>query len=617
MASSVQTGTMTEPDASTTMTETTPTPSSRPTGTQTTVASEGNKEPIHSIYLSSKQVGQYELLEISFQVNSTYKNPFDPSQVDITAVFTTPSGKTVTYPAFYTRNNRDILKDFVPDKEGVSDYGKVTVDFENIYTTAYDYWAVRFSWNEIGKYRFEIRMKDANGVYACEGPDFTVTQTDAVGPVVVSPKNSQFLVYRDSGKQYIPVGINACMAQDTSTFIKVIKGIAENGGNHTRIWCNTDFAYGSLGFENWYQGAGWYNLDRAAAMDRVLNYARSQNVGVEVTFDSFTSLNTSKQFYGEFPSMSIYSTMNGGFLDNAKDFWKDENSKRLFKNRLRYGVARWGWDTNIVMWELMNEIDGCEGYFKQLDTIGSAWVSEMAAYLKSIDPYQRLVSLSAANDLSNHPRTFVSTSLSVAEPHVYDRSDMAEAIADLTKDGLQTAQRVLVSEFGLVGIEEGKVKDPEYDSMHIGLWAGIHSGGLGAPMYWFWNGVIDSGNIKHLYPISQYVQAFDFVSEKLVSAKIQSSAGLKAMGLTTQSGTRSMVWVYNEAYTWTNPNPKMVSAGSVELKNLIPGRYQVQIWNTWEGTVSQTKETTVKADGVLKMDLGAVPKDVAMIVQKK
>ena len=49
-------------------------------------------------------VGQFELLRVPLQVTGTYRNPFEPKEVDVTAEIRTPGGKTETVHAFFAQD---------------------------------------------------------------------------------------------------------------------------------------------------------------------------------------------------------------------------------------------------------------------------------------------------------------------------------------------------------------------------------------------------------------------------------------------------------------------------------------------------------------------------------
>ena len=56
---------------------------------------------VEVVNISSRRVPLYGLLEVDLNVTASYDNPFDPDQVNVTAVFELPSGRKMTVPAFY------------------------------------------------------------------------------------------------------------------------------------------------------------------------------------------------------------------------------------------------------------------------------------------------------------------------------------------------------------------------------------------------------------------------------------------------------------------------------------------------------------------------------------
>lgn len=76
----------------------------------------------------AKKVGKYEKLEILINADTSYDNPFDPDQVDLTVTLKTPDNRQIVLPAAHlaqkTRNNRPLdLTTVVPywvDGEGRS-----------------------------------------------------------------------------------------------------------------------------------------------------------------------------------------------------------------------------------------------------------------------------------------------------------------------------------------------------------------------------------------------------------------------------------------------------------------------------------------------------------------
>jgi hypothetical protein len=75
----------------------------------------------------------------------------------------------------------------------------------------------------------------------------------------------------------------------------------------------------------------------------------------------------------------------------------------------------------------------------------------------------------------------------------------------------------------------------------------------------------------------------------------------------------AIVWLQNDASSWLNHARKQVSplpAASYGVEVRKDGRYRVEWWETWKGSVSHTQEVTAR-DGVLLLEPGPLATDVA------
>jgi endo-1,4-beta-mannosidase len=98
-----------------------------------------------------------------------------------------------------------------------------------------------------------------------------------------------------------------------------------------------------------------------------------------------TTMDFSRFMAGEW-AHNLYNTANGGPCADPWDFWTDEIPKQYYRQVLRYFVARWGYSTNVLAWELWNEWHELEWHTSQFNVAeGIAWHQEMGAYLKSLD----------------------------------------------------------------------------------------------------------------------------------------------------------------------------------------------------------------------------------------
>lgn len=570
---------------------------------------------VTEINLSSESVGQYELLEITFRTDADFKNPFDAQEIDIQAVFTTPSGQELRFPAFYERARRDLSQDFIPQRDQYDyDYNFDTRRFDFV-PQKDDDWCVRFSWNEIGTYSFCLKIILNGEETVCTGGAFTVVPSENKGVIARSATNPQYLAYRDSGEQFIPIGMNNAHNWDTFGYTNVMKAIADNGGNFARIWTGTDYGYSSLTIENWTYGPNMYNLDMAEAFDRVTRVSREEGVKLEVCFDSFSALNTDNQ-YGQFASVSVYNVKNGGYITDSTDFWQNENCRRDYQNRVRYLMARCMWDSNVALWELFNEINGCDAMEKKsVQKDAADWCSDMRDFIRAIDPYDRPVGVSFhdGNLLDSWKALAENCHLDYLQVHHYDARDVAATMNLIAVKGLEYSGMVLIGEFG--SSINYRAKDPDWTYVHIGLWSGLHTGSACTPLYWYHQELVSSGYQSYMQPLQKYVDSFDFISEPLKTAKLSLSGDIRAFGLINKSGTEAALYVYNDRYLWVSEDPDPAMDGNVTLRGLRAGRVTVEVWDTGSGEIVRTEQAKVSILGTLTIRFDRLKTDAAVIVR--
>lgn len=145
---------------------------------------------------------------------------------------------------------------------------------------------------------------------------------------------------------------------------------------------------------------GVYNEKAFAALDYILDTAAYNGMKVLFTFGDNWQITDSK---------AMYNTWSG-FPQSSDLFWTDPKPRQMYKDHIRAMVnrinslngIRYGDDPTIFAWNLMNEprcdcfpaslpnppiLDGLpSGCFPACTNSITAWVGEMSAYLKSIDP---------------------------------------------------------------------------------------------------------------------------------------------------------------------------------------------------------------------------------------
>src|SRR5690606_21176908 len=179
---------------------------------------------------------------------------------------------------------------------------------------------------------------------------------------------------------------------------------------------------------------------------------------------------------------------NGGPASTPEEFFTLKESRDKYKNRLRYIVARWGYATSIGAWEFFNEIDNAA--FSEEDSVIIShdaiadWHREMAAYLKSIDPYDHIVTTSISH--REIRGMYDIDELDLNQMHIYKRTSRIP-------EGIRRYNRRHNKPFvwGEFGYEWDWNKDFEVigDEMDFdykrGLWYGLFSPTPILPLSWW------------------------------------------------------------------------------------------------------------------------------------
>ncbi|KAK7284450.1 hypothetical protein RJT34_19196 [Clitoria ternatea] len=189
-----------------------------------------------------------------------------------------------------------------------------------------------------------------------------------------------------NGKPYYINGFNAywlmTVASDQSTMSKVtttFKEASQHGLNVARTWAFDDG--GNKAFQT---APGSYNENVFKGLDFVISEAGK--IGVRLILSFVNNWND----YGGKSMYLQWARENGHLVTNDDDFFTNPFIQNYYKNHVKNVLTRkntitglaYKDDPTIFAWELMNEPR------TQFDVFGKSiqnWVSEMAAYVKSID----------------------------------------------------------------------------------------------------------------------------------------------------------------------------------------------------------------------------------------
>lgn len=461
----------------------------------------------------------FDLFEISFNLG-LYANPYDPQVINVYAEFTGPDKRTCTVAGFYYESYAFEKAKGVETATATRDKG----------------WRIRFTPTQAGVWTFTLHAIDANGhttMSSIKKKGFSF-QCDNVKTAkgFITKANTRYFkqeVVVNGKKQhqsYFPVGPNIAWYDcadygqykkpygiyDYNRYIDSLSGNC----NYMRIWLNRyqflslygpEHAITKDGRPVMYFDASMNQKD-AAELDHIVQYASKHGIAIMPCFFNYrnfthkegTDIGSEKRPY--MPSdwkNNPYHLILG--LDSPYQFFTDPQAKRVSKNMIRYIIARWGYATNMMCWELWNEVgnisDGQDISANNQRNI-AAWHSEMASYIRDIDPYGHPITTSLGNVKGEDILSgVVFNNLDFVQDHNYQNIHKAKSAEQFSYILFRESNRwrqVYEKPFFMGEFAFGQSKpntdylvyDPHGVDLHNALWSSFFSGSAGPASFWYW-----------------------------------------------------------------------------------------------------------------------------------
>ncbi|NQT87305.1 hypothetical protein HQ560_11105 [bacterium] len=330
------------------------------------------------------------------------------------------------------------------------------------------------------------------------------------------------------------------------------------------------------------------------ALDHILQFARKYGIHVKLCFDNFYDF-TQRQG-------GPYWKANGGMCTTPRDFFVDETARKHYKRRLRYIVARWGHSTQVMAWELWNEMDyapSAKGNVSsRKEPYMLAWTSQMAAELHRLDPMDHLLTNTLAA-YTDWPQFWALPGLDFVQVHAYiytdwepnpHQYDSAALVLDFAQDFGHYRKPFLVGELGFHA-DKGAQKLNQLDNLgihlHNALWASCLGGAAGAPMLWWWDNYVAPNDLYYHYgALGRFLDGVDWTGKPWVRVGDSGSSNLRVVGMRTDG--EGMLWFHDRRNTWHRRIVKKEPVTLIEpfvlrLPGFRPGVYDVEWFDTYGG----------------------------------
>ena len=183
-------------------------------------------------------VGLYEKLELTVDLTASYTNPFDPADIDLWGVFTSPTAEIWTVDGFWDGTD----------------------------------WKLRFAAGDTGSWNYTVYVDDGTGQDSSAG-SFDCRISPHRGWLRVSPDDPHFLRY-DDGSPFLGIGQCRCWTLDDVP--NIFDDMRQHGLNTLVYWMPSwDNMLVTLA-----TGYDHYDMDRAAEVDTVVDNCEAHDISL-------------------------------------------------------------------------------------------------------------------------------------------------------------------------------------------------------------------------------------------------------------------------------------------------------------------------------------------------
>lgn len=528
----------------------------------------------------SANVSVFDKLEITFNLNN-YANPYDPAVINAYAEFWSPTGKYYKVFAFY-----------------YSDYNKTNSNCtpyqcEILTANGINNWKIRFTPDEAGSWQYRISASDNAGttVYpAVKKTIFTCVSSNNEGFIVKA--NSKFLE-RTTGEFFFPVGQNVSwygspvfwgqQTFGTNEYQYYIDSVAGSNANFIRVWLDMYEGMALIGYDFTTQQNYFnlYNQKDAYQLDLIFNYAKAKGVNIMLCLFSHASWGDAGYCCNSWSNRNPFNSANGGMISTPFQFFSNQTAINTTKNLVKYIISRWGFATNLVAWELWNEVGQIEGFNPNLtppSTYSSDllnWHVTMYNYIKSIDPFQHLVTTSYAGGITSSNQAIFSAmdftqSHDYKDPIANTNDDFQNHFYAVAQGSMNTISKpYMCGEWGFADPSSWSQYDPKGFELHNSLWSSAFSTSLGAVSNWYWDSYIKPRDLFSLYkPVSIFMNSIPLPSSAFTSHKIANTNGLRTYYMLNSGADTIYGWTQDIAFHFQNL--RQTANGNNYLQTLNP-----------------------------------------------
>jgi hypothetical protein len=529
---------------------------------------------------------QYTKAEFDILLKTNWQDPYNSSNVALDMELTAPSGKKLKLPCFYV--------------SGASG--------------SESKWKARFMAQETGTYRYKfILTNNEQSMDETDPASFKSVKSDKKG--ILRPNDYWTFKY-DNGKPFRGIGENIgwdprSYDNQKYSYEYMLKILGDNGGNFFRCWMNSNTLpvdWKTTRNPKRYQNSkSRFNESGIRRMEQLVNMCDSLGIHMMLCME------THGAFLASGWDINPYNIKEGGPAKTPYDFFTLDEAKKMYREKLRFLVARWGYSPAIGVWEFFNEIDNAMFGTSQYKPdpplphkVITDWHREMSDYLRSIDLFGHLISTSIShrdvegmNDLP---------SMDFNQKHIYGGTGN---VNKTIKTYIARHNKPYV--IGEFSFEWDWNKDFEKIAADMisdwkrGLWYGLFSPTPVLPMSWWWEYFDEKGlkpyfkNVREIHDLMLEKGSGSFEEWQIGS----SSGDLRIFSV--KCGKTCFLYAFN-------PTGSIVKA-SFNIKNYGLKKPHTLLFNCEDALKTNLGNQKASQDEIILNDITINPKmDIILII---
>jgi len=522
--------------------------------------------------VNREEVGRYEKFEARLSLdNVQFTNPYNPEDINVHAWFKSPEGDTTWINGFYD------------DYQGA------------------DQWRVRFSPDVTGQWEYKVYVQDDSREGESKTRTFTAVDSEHKGWIKTSHNNPHYFMYDDSSSFY-----GTAVYSPWGNTQERFETFAEHGANLMGLW---NINYG--GFVNQHgmfeDELGRYDQTKAGKLDSLLSILEQNDIKLMYCFwphDLFSKTVWATQWHN-----NPYNQ-----LIDVEEVYSDSLVWEYQKKKYRYLIARYAHSRSLGIWEIINEMNGTDGWQNGRTEEAINWVGKVHQYFKEHDPYDHPTTANFSGGYDEYRPPLYELN-DVPNIHIYESQGWPKQYSD---DDLRSsyynygwASRRFWNNFkkpaifGEAGASHTYI-DPESSDysllFHNAIWTSLANGLATTPVWWSYPR-LTSRDWDHLQYLGDFTSQIDFAHTGYDIGRIWANG---ADAYSMAADTLAFGWL--RSHTASD-----VSGTELGIGDLRDGSYILHWYNTWSGdTVSV--DTLVSASGLLKANvpqLSQARKDIA------